>query len=293
VSTETPVRRRVEQVMGLPVSLALRGRHASGERAEDAWQECLRVLREVDRVFSTWREDSHVSRLGRGEITLADCPAEVHEVLALGERARVESAGAFDVRRPGRDGRVTLDPSGVVKGWAVERAARVFDGLPATDFCLSAGGDMVCRTHSPDAPPWRIGIEDPHDPTRLVATVPVRNGAVATSGLVHRGAHIVDARTGSTPAAVASVTVVGPDLVWADIDATAAFALGGEALAWLRGRAGRRGLVVWSDGSTDLFGAQASAATVTQPSVTAAMPAARLSTTLPRASSHAPSSTSR
>lgn len=293
MNTVSPLHRRVEQVMGMPVSLALRGAHASDDLADEAWAEVLRVLREVDRVFSTWREDSHISRLDRGEITLADCPAEVHEVLALGERARVESAGAFDVRRPGPDGRTVLDPSGVVKGWAVERAAGVLEVLPETDFCLSAGGDMVCRTRNPESPPWRIGIEDPHDPSRLVATVPVRNGAVATSGLAHRGAHIVDARTGSTPTAVASVTVVASDLVWADIDATAAFALGRGATGWLRGRAGRSGLVVWSDGSTDLVGAQATAATAAQPSATAAIPAARLSTTLPRASSHAPSSTSR
>ena len=63
-----------------------------------------------------------------------------------------------------------LDPSGVVKGWAAERAATRLADLPDTDYCLSAGGDITCRTLDPDAPPWRVGIEDPHDPTRLVAT---------------------------------------------------------------------------------------------------------------------------
>jgi thiamine biosynthesis lipoprotein len=239
--------------MGMPVSLALRGRHTDDERAESAWQDALAVLDEVDRTFSTYRDDSVISRLQRGEIDVADCPADVHEVLELGERARMESDGAFDVRRPGPDGHAYLDPNGVVKGWAVERAARALEALPDTDFCLSAGGDMVCRTSRPDASPWRIGIEDPHDPQRMVAVIPVRNGAVATSGLAHRGAHIVDARTGATPTRVASVTVVGPDLVWADIDATAAFAMGTEALTWLRGREGRSGLVVWADGSREVF----------------------------------------
>jgi thiamine biosynthesis lipoprotein len=87
-----------------------------------------------------------------------------------------------------------------------------------------------------------------------VAVVPVRNGAVATSGLAHRGAHITDARTGATSHEVASVTVVAPSLAWADIDATAAFARGGDALAWLRTRPGRAGLVVWADGTTEAFG---------------------------------------
>ena len=246
-SAELPVHRRVVQVMGLPVSLALRGRHADDDRADAAWAGAVTLLREVDRVFSTYRDDSWVSRLGRGEVALDECPPEVAEVLALGERARRESDGAFDVRRGG-----VLDPSGVVKGWAVSRAARVLAELPETDVCLSAGGDMVCRTAAPGSPGWRIGIEDPADPSRVVAAVPVRNGGVATSGAVHRGSHISHGRTGVVPTVVASVTVVADDLTWADIDATAAFAQDRDALAWLRTRPGRRGLVVWADGRTDL-----------------------------------------
>jgi FAD:protein FMN transferase len=245
------VHRKVAHVMGMPISLALRGLHVDDDRAESAWQDALAILHEVDLVFSTYRHDSVISRLQRAEIDLDDCPAEVREVLDLGERARMESDGAFDVRRPRPEGRTALDPSGVVKGWAVDRAARALDALPDTDFCLSAGGDMLCRTRRSGAPAWRIGIEDPHNPQRLVAMVPVHNGAVATSGLSQRGAHIVDARTGLTPTGVASVTVVGPDLVWADIDATAAFALGPDALTWLQRRPGRSGLVVWADGTSE------------------------------------------
>jgi thiamine biosynthesis lipoprotein len=248
------VRRKVAQVMGMPISLALRGRHVDDGVAESAWQEALGILDEVDRVFSPYRATSVISRLDRGDIDLVDCPAEVLEVLDLGERARRESAGAFDVRRRDAEGRIALDPSGVVKGWAVERAARAIERLPDTDFCLSAGGDMICRSSQPSAPAWRIGIEDPHDPQRVVAVVPVFNGAVATSGLTHRGAHIFDPRTGRTPRLIASVTVVGPDLVWADIDATAAFAMDTDALAWLSGREGRSGLVVWADGTSEIFG---------------------------------------
>ena len=237
--------RYVEHVMGMPISLALRGRHAADARGRAAWAEAVAALRDVDRVFSTYRDDSWVSRLGRGEVAVADCPPEVAEVLALGEAARAQSQGAFDVRATGR-----LDPSGVVKGWAVERAARPLRHLDDTDFCLSAGGDMVCHVADPARPAWRVGIEDPHDPTRYVGVVHVARGAVATSGLRHRGAHVVHGRTGAVPVRAASVTVVGEDLVWADLDATAALALDGEAARWLASRPGRQGLVVWADGST-------------------------------------------
>jgi thiamine biosynthesis lipoprotein len=241
--------------MGMPISLALRGPHAEDRYGEAAWSRALAVLHEADRVFSTYRDDSWVSRLGRGEVAVTDCPPEVAEVLALGEVARVQSGGAFDVRRPDAQGRRVLDPSGVVKGWAVQRAARAFTALADTDFCLSAGGDMVCRVAGADSPPWRVGIEDPHDPTRVVAVVPLRNGALATSALTHRGPHIVDARTGDVPVGPASVTVVADDLTWADIDATAAFAHGPDALSWVRSRPGRRGVVVWSDRRVETYGA--------------------------------------
>lgn len=246
----TGVYRRVAHVMGMPISLALRGRHAADDLGEEAWHEALGVLERADRIFSTYRDDSVVSRLDRGELAMESCPDEVFQVMALAERARVESDGAFDVRRPDAAGVERLDPSGVVKGWAADRAAEPLRHLAETDFCLSAGGDIVCHTVT-GAPPWRVGVEDPHAPNRIVAVVPVANGAVATSGLVHRGAHVVDARTGYVPTALASVTVVGPDLVWSDIDATAALALGAEAETWLR-RRGRTALLVWADGHRTL-----------------------------------------
>jgi thiamine biosynthesis lipoprotein len=242
--------RYVQQIMGMPISLALRGRHTSDGAALSAWADVVARLREVDLVFSTYREHSYISRLGRGEITVADCPVEVAEVLALGETARQESSGAFDVWRPGGDGVLRLDPSGVVKGWAVERAAAPLQALPGTDFCLSAGGDILCRTTIPAGAPWRIGIEDPAEPSRITAVVPLRSGAVATSGTSRRGQHLVDARNGRPPSEVASVTVVAGSLTWADIDATAAYAQGRDAATWLATRPGRTGLVVWDDGTS-------------------------------------------
>lgn len=250
----TDIVRRVEHVMGMPVSLAVRGRHAEDGRGRDAWASVVDDLRRADRVFSTYRPDSAISRLGRGEIGLDDCPPEVAEVLDLADRAERASDGAFSVRRTGPDGTPVLDPSGVVKGWAAERAAAALRALDDTDFCLSAGGDVLGRAREQ---PWRIGIEDPHDPARVLAVVPIRDGAVATSGTAHRGAHLVDARTGCPPAGVASVTVVATTLTWADIDATAAYAHGPEAATWLGHRVGRTGLVVGADGTVTTVGGTA------------------------------------
>jgi FAD:protein FMN transferase len=240
--------RRVVQLMGMPISLALRGHHAGSPEGDAAWAAAVAELRWVDEVFSTWREDSFVSRFARHEVDLLDCPPELAEVVAIGLAAERESHGAFSVVRAGR-----FDPTGVVKGWAVDRAAAHLRVLDDTDVCLNAGGDLTCTTR-PGADPWMVGIEHPLDPTRLVARVPVRAGGVATSGTAHRGSHLVDARTDVAPAAVASVTVVAPTLTEADVDATAAYALGIDAAAWLRTRPGRVGLVVWRDGNTEVIG---------------------------------------
>ena len=258
IRTETssaagPTARYVEHVMGMPISLALRGRHAGDARGAAAWADAMAVLREADRVFSTYRTDSVISRVCGGDAPLTDFPPEVvarfREVLALGHAAECDSGGAFALRRDG-----VLDPSGVVKGWAAERAAAHLAALPDTDFCLSAGGDITCRTLDPSASPWRIGIEDPHDPDRLVAVVPVHTGAVATSGSARRGAHIVDARTGRPPLGVASVTVIGLSLTAVDVDATAAYALGPDAARWLAGRGHQAALVVHDNGTTTSIG---------------------------------------
>lgn len=249
---EPPITRYVEHVMNMPISLALRGRHAADNAGRHAWDRVMEELGEVDRIFSTYRDDSFISRLARDEIALDQCPSQVAEVMRLGQQAEIESGGAFSIWRPNADGNLTLDPSGVVKGWAVERAAQHLRILAGTDFCLSAGGDMVCRTLNAEAEPWQIGIEDPFDPTRICAIVPVSNGAVATSGAAHRGHHITDARTDTIPHAVASVTVIADSLTWADIDATAAYALGAQASPWLARRSGRSAIVVWADGTREV-----------------------------------------
>ena len=242
------IHRRVEHLMGMPISLALRGRHASGAAGRKAWQAVVNQLREVDGIFSTYRDDSIINRLDRAELTLDQCPAEVAEVLELGREAEQASDGAFSILLPTGNGRHRLDPSGVVKGWAVQRASVFLTALEETDFCLSAGGDIVCHTALPDSAAWRIGIEDPHDPTRLIAMVPVWSGGVATSGTAHRGDHLVDPRTGQPPQAIASVTVIESSLTWADIDATAAYISGPDAARWLQTRPIDSALIIWADG---------------------------------------------
>ena len=241
--------RYVAQLMGMPVSLALRGRHARDARGGRAWAAVVRELEEVDAVFSTYRPDSAVCRLDRGELDLRQAPAVVREVLDLAERATQVTDGWFSVWLPGPGGPRRLDPSGLVKGWAVERAAAHLADLDGTDYCLAAGGDLTCRTGDADDVPWRVGVEDPADPARTLAVVPLLSGGCATSGDRHRGPHVVDPWSGQPARAGGSVTVVGPSLLWADVWATAGYAHGDDAARWLAEVCPLTTLVVAPDGS--------------------------------------------
>lgn len=243
-------KRFVAQIMGMPITLALRGRHTSDPTAHDAWDRIVESLVSADEVFSTYSATSAISRLNAGTIDLRDCPAEVNEVLDLGRQAEELTDGYFSFRRIGPTGKDWLDPLGLVKGWAIERAARFAGTLPATSYCLSAGGDMVCHTASKDSAGWQIGIEDPRDPDRIIATLPLRRASIATSGSAHRGDHIIDPHTGLVPDGAASVSVIGPSLLWADVYATAAYARGRGAIAFLETREGYAGFVVHPEGTS-------------------------------------------
>jgi thiamine biosynthesis lipoprotein len=229
---ETPAAvRHTEEVMGTVFSFDVRGGDEQAVRA--ALSEAVAGLHRVDAVFSTYREDSQISRLARGELTVEECDPEVAEVLALAERAEEVSEGWFSTRYRG-----TLDPTGIVKGWAIERAARTLAEAGATGVNLNGGGDVQLLGSPGGARPWRVGVADPLRPGGLAAVISAAGAAelaVATSGTAERGAHIVDPRTGrSAVTDLVAVTVVAPSVTWADCWATAAFAMGSrEGLRWL------------------------------------------------------------
>ena len=237
----------VEQIMGMPISVHVRGADARGPAAAQAADRLFGDLRSADRIFSTYRTDSEISRLARGEIDLASCDPSVREVHRLCEVARLRTDGYVDAWAvPGRPG--LFDPTVLVKSWAVARAARHFEQVPALALAVGAGGDILVRPgDQPD--PWNIGIQDPHDRARTIATVPVRDGGIATSGLAARGAHIFDPHTGEAATEEFSATVIGPSLLWADVWATAAVARGASAVEWVDTLAGTSGLLVLADGT--------------------------------------------
>ena len=245
----TPAERRtwVQMVMGLPISVTVRGPGARDDRSDHVVRAVYADLRRVDRVFSTYRSDSEISLLRTGALARELASPEVHEVLALCEQARQLTGGLFDAELLQPGGQRLLDPSGLVKGWAVERAARSLDSLDGLDWLVNAGGDVLARAEH--GPAWQVAVEDPRDRTRLLCVLPLRGGAVATSGTAARGRHILDPRTGRPGAEqLLSATVAGPSLTWADVLATAAFVEGPAALARVGALSGYEALLALPDG---------------------------------------------
>jgi FAD:protein FMN transferase len=211
-------------IMGMPIVLDLRD-----ELPDDVIEAMWAELRRADAIFSTYNDDSEISRLNRGELALEDAHPDVREVLARCEELRVITDGYFDAGRVLEHG---TDPSGLVKGWAVDRAGEVLDAAGARNYCLNAGGDIRLRGAPLPEPRWRVGIQHPRVRDKIAAVVEGNDVAVATSGAYARGEHVVDPHTGHAPTGVLSVTIVGPELATADAYATAAFAMGEAGPEW-------------------------------------------------------------
>jgi thiamine biosynthesis lipoprotein len=253
----TPPVSRLETVMGTVVTIDVYPWPAatSAQRAQipGQIQRACDILHRADEIFSTWRQDSPVSRLRRGEISADDAPAEVRDVIAACAAARDLSGGWFDPwAMPGG-----FDPTGYVKGWAAQRALAV---LASTDgvagVMVNAAGDIASSGALPTGEPFRIGIADPAAPRRLAAIVEL-SGAIATSGSYERGAHLIDPHSGrpaahaaGRPAALAaSASVTGPDLGLADALATGLAVAGPGGLAFVEAIAGYAGLTIGFDGT--------------------------------------------
>ncbi|TAL07287.1 MAG: FAD:protein FMN transferase, partial [Chloroflexota bacterium] len=203
-------------------------------------------LRAVDERFSPYREDSEVSRLARGDIAETDVSPDLRHVLAACDHLALMTDGAFDARRHRPDGRP--DPSGYVKGWAIEEAAWILDSEGARNYWVNAGGDIVARGSAGLGRPWRVGIRHPDRADRVAAVLAVSDRAIATSGSYERGDHIRDPRDrGIAPAGLRSVTVVGPALAFTDAYATTLFVMGLDGLRWLASRPEYAALAITKD----------------------------------------------
>lgn len=242
--------------MGMPFLIELHAPESETAAAAAVRQFHSALLR-ADDVFSLFKDDSELSRLNRGELTIDDCEPEMLEILQSCEWYRAATLGGFDARLADR-----LDPSGIVKGWAIAKGADAFDHVSARAWMVVAKGDVLV---SGGGQKWRVGISDPRvqgDTTGTqvidVVTVGGRLRALATSGSAPHGDHVWDPATGQGARHYVQVSVVADTMVNADAWATA-IAAGGETVLSAALDAGFEALVITDERCDGTLAAHASA----------------------------------
>ncbi len=223
--------------MGMPVSIELPCMSVSRASLDEAFD----YFEYVDRTFSTYKKGSEISRINRGEIGAADYSDDMKLILRLAEETRQLTHGYFDIHTP--EG--TIDPSGIVKGWAINKVTELLRLRGHEHIYVEAGGDIQTAGKNEDAREWRIGIRNPFQCDQIVKVVYPRGCGIATSGTAVRGMHIYDPHTKRpVETTLASITVVGPNVYEADRFATAAFAMSGSGIQFIENLAGFEGYAI-------------------------------------------------
>lgn len=225
--------RRQFPVWGTIVDVDCYSQSVGGADLDRAMDSVIAFCEDVDREFSTYKSDSWVSRLRRGEVAIEECPDDVIEVWDLCAQAMWLSDGAFDPWAV--DG--GFDPSGLVKGWAADKCADMLVAAGAQHVQVNAAGDLALRggwfdSENSEIKPWSIGVVNPDNKLEVVKVFEITDGAIATSGTYERGAHINDPHTGMIAIGAKSATVVGPQGWLCDAMATAVMVGGTDSVAW-------------------------------------------------------------
>ena len=244
------VARETRLLMGMPITVEIVDPVSPG-----VLSDAFEYFAGVDERFSLYKDDSEISALNEGRSSYSQISGEMREVLELADRTRRESNGFFEIRRPTGG----LDPSGIVKGWAVRNAADLIRQSGAENFCVEAGGDIQCRGKNRHGEAWIVGIQNPLNAGEIIKRVTPEGRGVATSGTSARGQHIYNPHNPSQPIDdIVSLTVIGPDVLEADRFATAGFAMGKAGIFFIEQLDGIEGYMVEANGRatcTSGFGA--------------------------------------
>ncbi len=226
--------------MGMPVTIDIADISATGE----ALQKVFSYFEYVDQKFSTYKTASEISRINRGELAPVDYSDDMKEVFRLAEETKQLTREYFNIKKP--DG--SYDPSGLVKGWAIYRAAELIKGLGFKEYYVDAGGDIEARGKV-----WKIGIKNPFQQKEIVKVLYIQDRGVATSGTYIRGDHIYDpTNSGTNMDEIASLTIIGPNVYEADRFATAAFAMGQAGIYFVENLEGFEGYMIDQHGQATM-----------------------------------------
>jgi FAD:protein FMN transferase len=227
--------------MGMPVTVEI---IAQGAKADNVIQKVFDYFIEVDKRFSTYKSNSEISRINKGLLKKENYSGQMKEVLQLSEEWKSKTDGYFDIKTPGG----LLDPSGLVKGWAILNASRIIDQAGFKNYFVSAGDDIQIKGKNKNQKPWSVGIRHPVKKDKLVKVLHLTDRGIATSGNYIRGNHIYNPHSPKSANQIVSLTVIGPNIYLADIYATACFAMGKPGLIFLENLINSGAVATWTSG---------------------------------------------
>ena len=202
------------------------------------------LVREADRRYNRFREDSVLSILNRTAVDVAvEADEELFLILELCETFRKATGGYFDISAGSRipDRTLVLDPrthtvrfnrpglwldlGGFVKGFVLEKAVREVAGVTGCAL-LSFGSSSVAAIGAhPLGAPWPVSVAHPYYAGRAAHTFPLENAALSVSGKdPHGRGHIIDPVTGNTLEKEELIAVTGPSAMVAEVLSTALWA---------------------------------------------------------------------
>lgn len=233
--------RETRIVMGMPITVEI----ADPMGGSDFFDQVFKYFLYVDDKFSPYKIMSELSAINRLEIKPTEASPEMQEVFALAEQTKKETDGYFNIVNP----QGLYDPSGLVKGWAVFKAALILKRGGFKNFYIEAGGDIEAVGRNSEGKDWQIGIRNPFQKKEIVKVLHLTNQGLATSGNYERGEHIWNPKENNRPAkAVASLTVIGSNVYEADRFATAAFAMGEAGINFIENLNGLEGYLIDNNG---------------------------------------------
>lgn len=230
--------KRKAVIMGMPVRIEIADKNA---RLKDI-SKIFSYFRKIDRKFSTYRKNSEIERINRGELNEREYTSEMRKILKLSEETKKITNRFFDIRIKNK-----LDPSGIVKGYAIKEASDMLAEQGYKNFYVEIGGDIEVRGNNQKGEKWKVGIENPFDRKEIIKRVSLSNKGIATSGTYIRGNHIYNPVSKTKADSIASITVIGPNVYEADRFATAAFAMGMEGINFIENLDGFEGYLVTKD----------------------------------------------
>jgi thiamine biosynthesis lipoprotein len=231
--------RGLRDIMGMPVEVRIVGGTAA------SLESVFNYFVAVDERFSTYKPDSEISKINRGLLAKENASEAMQEVFILSEKTKKETRGYFSILRP--DG--SIDPSGLVKGWAIHNAAKLIEAMGYGNYFLNAGGDVQSRGVDEEGKEWTVGIRSPFNTSEIIKVLKPRGFGVATSGTYLRGDHIYNPHKPAEQLRdIVSLTVIAADIYDADRFATAAFAMGKEGILFIESFKGFEGYMIDKEG---------------------------------------------